>query len=468
MVFLFVGELIGRFHPVLVHLPIGILLIACVFQWLAVREKFTGLLNAVPLLLLLGGICAVFSCISGYLLSKQTDYNESLISRHQWLGISTAAASFGVYYLNYIKASARYLRWSGIVLFSLITITGHLGGSLTHGEDYLSEVWNSGDSKPVKLPAIPNIQQAVAYKDVVMPIFEARCYTCHGATKQKGKLRLDSQTAIEKGGEDGAVLVAGKPEQTEFIKRLMLSMEAKKHMPPKNNAQLSGEEIALLHWWVEQGADFSKKIKDIPQPPKLQAVLVALQEGKTGMIASKISELPEQSVAAADQSAIQALQKKGVVVVPVAQGSNYLAVNFISALAAHDSLARLLPPLQKQIVSLKMDGVKLSDAGISILAACTQLRRLQLNNTGINDAQLAKLSTLTSLQSINLVGTSVTPRGLAALSTLTNLKNIYIYKSAITQADRDYLAKLKGITVDTGNYAVPTLPSDTTLVTKPQ
>ena len=50
----------------------------------------------------------------------------------------------------------------------------------------------------------------VDYARDVQPIFAARCYECHGPARQKGGLRLDGPAAILKGGESGAVVVAGK------------------------------------------------------------------------------------------------------------------------------------------------------------------------------------------------------------------------------------------------------------------
>jgi uncharacterized membrane protein/mono/diheme cytochrome c family protein len=469
MMILSVADVIGRFHPVLVHLPIGILILACIFQWLSLKKKFIGLQAAIPLMFLWGGITAVFSCITGYLLSQSADYSMQLVNRHQWLGISTAAIALGIYFFYRKNFSRKILSYGTVLLFGLITITGHLGGSLTHGEDYLTELWQGGAAKPVALAPVPNIQEAVAYKDVITPIFEARCISCHGATKQKGKLRLDSRSGIEKGGEDGLVLVAGKPEESEIIKRLLLSMDAKKHMPPINKAQLSAEEIAVLHWWIGKGADFTVQVKNIEQPAKIKPALLAMQSGKYGVTATQVADVPAALVAAGDKASITALQQAGVTVIPVAQNSNYLSVNFISAMAVNDQLIRQLLPLANQLIWLKMDGLKLSDSAIAVLVECKQLRRIFLNNSTITDLQLQKFTSLVNLQSMQLVGTPVTVKGLAALTPLKQLKHIFIYKTAIAPADLAALQKtLKGIQIDTGNYKVPTLPTDTVIVTEPQ
>src|SRR5829696_4942435 len=56
----------------------------------------------------------------------------------------------------------------------------------------------------------------------IKPIFAENCYKCHGAEKQKGKLRLDTVEAITKGGGEGKALEAGAPEDSPLYLRLVL------------------------------------------------------------------------------------------------------------------------------------------------------------------------------------------------------------------------------------------------------
>ena len=91
---------IGHFHPVLVHLPIGILLLAILFEFLSRREKYGSLTSAVELSWLLGGIAAAFSCVTGYMLSLSGEYEGDTLTRHQYLGIAVAVVSFLAFYLK--------------------------------------------------------------------------------------------------------------------------------------------------------------------------------------------------------------------------------------------------------------------------------------------------------------------------------------------------------------------------------
>lgn len=459
--------LIGRFHPVLVHLPIGILLLACVFQLLTVKNRFTLLQPAIPIMLGWGMISAVASCVSGYLLSRSGDYDGQLVDRHQWLGISVAIISLLFYILYRLSVGEVIARGIAAVLIVLIIITGHLGGSLTHGSDYLAEGWNSGDASGPALKPVPNIQEAVLYKDVVQPLLQARCYNCHGPNKQKGKLRLDQQDLIMKGGEDGKVLVPGKTDESKMIERLLLPVNDKDHMPPREKPQLTTTEISLLHWWISTGADFNRKVKELPQPEQIKPVLSSLQSGSP-IEENKTPDVPAKAVTPADPAMITRLKNAGVIVIPVAQKSNYLSVSFVTATKGADSLVKLLVSLQDQLVWLKLDHAAITDASLDDIVKCKALTRLHLSHTDITDKGVSKLQALPQLLSLNLVGTKVTAQGLLSLKGLKNLKHLYLYQSNVQAADWQALRQAFSATqLDSGKYLVPTLAEDTTIVKPP-
>ena len=81
---------LGRFHPLLVHLPIGILLLAVLFAWLGRWQRFQHLKAVVPFALLMGTLAAIFSCVTGYLLSLSGEYDLQALNQHRNLGIAVA------------------------------------------------------------------------------------------------------------------------------------------------------------------------------------------------------------------------------------------------------------------------------------------------------------------------------------------------------------------------------------------
>ena len=134
----------GYFHPLMVHLPIGFLLLAILMDLLAYRSAFLQYRAAVPMTLFLGFVAALLSCVTGYLLANSGDYDFSSLQTHQKAGWIVAGASGGLWLLNVVffrKQSQAGSRWMSALLLALgglIAYTGHQGGSLTHGSDYLS------------------------------------------------------------------------------------------------------------------------------------------------------------------------------------------------------------------------------------------------------------------------------------------------------------------------------------------
>ena len=465
--FLSISEFIGHLHPVLVHLPIGILLLACLFIWQSRKDRYEHLQPAINTILLIGMISAIFSCITGFILSQTGDYDEKLVNLHQWMGISVAAISILTYWLRKI---AFPMKWqfplSGLLLI-LIFITGHLGGSLTHGSDYLTQplkdLSGPADSIIVKRKFIPDIQQAVLYADLVQPVLEGKCYGCHGPRRQKGKLRMDHPEMLMKGGKDGIVVIAGKPGESLLIKRILLPEEDEHHMAPKDKPQLSEIEIKLLQWWISQGADFTKKVKDVQQPENIKSVLLALQTDTATKV--EIPDIPVKPVEKAQEGAVQKLRDRGVVVLPVSQSSNWLDANFITAVDVTDADMALLIPIRNQLTWLKLGGTRIDDSALIVIGQCRNLIRLQLDHTAITDSGMERLNSLNKLQTLNLVGTKITKAGLMKLRNLQELKSLFLFQTAVNRKDWVQLKKVfPRVELDSGGYSIPYIKADTMIV----
>ena len=154
-----------------------------------------------------------------------------------------------------------------------------------------------------------------------------------------------------------------------------------------------------------------------------------------------------------------------MVVLPVAQNSNYLMANFVTATGIKEEDLKLLLPIKKQLIWLKLNDSQIGDAGMSLLNQCTNLRLLQLSHTLVTDKGLNELSHLKELESLNLVGTKVTVNGVLALKTLPKLKSLYLYQTRVSGGDWQRLkANFPKTVLDSGGYVVPTLKSDTTVV----
>ena len=107
----------------------------------------------------------------------------------------------------------------------LLAWTAHQGGSLTHGDKYLTEYLPG----PLKRLGGMGTVQAKAfdfpdsfYARHIYPIFDANCVVCHGEEKVKGGLRLDTYDRLMRGGKEGAVIIPGKPERSILLERITL------------------------------------------------------------------------------------------------------------------------------------------------------------------------------------------------------------------------------------------------------
>lgn len=107
------------------------------------------------------------------------------------------------------------------------------------------------------LPALlllTTTSHAVDFAKAVYPVLQRACFECHGHEVQKGKLRLDTNAALQH-----KAIVAGKPEQSELIRRVSLPKGDKEAMP-KRGEHLKAAEIENLKAWIAAGAKWPESI----------------------------------------------------------------------------------------------------------------------------------------------------------------------------------------------------------------
>jgi uncharacterized membrane protein/mono/diheme cytochrome c family protein len=271
-------HILGRLHPLMVHFPIGLLVIALLFEFLTLGGKRSSLRDGIALMVYVGTIAAILSSIFGYLLSINEDYSGELLLQHQRLGIATSVLSSITSATLYLssKNSFQNLLLYRIMLFLTVvsvSIAGHLGASLTHGEGYIFGVLADEDSN-YDLDQIKSTLAELSTKDSltssqkedlnleVRAILAHNCYQCHSEYKKKGELALDSKRGVFQGGENGAIIVAGLPQSSEFYKRITLPSNHKEVMPKKGKT-LAKSEIELIELWIAQGAYWSDRAVNV-------------------------------------------------------------------------------------------------------------------------------------------------------------------------------------------------------------
>ena len=266
-------QFLGRFHPFVVHLPVGLILLVPVLE-LAGRTR-PSLREAAMFVLGL----SVFSCLLavtlGYLLAYGGGDAGAGVSRHMWSGI---ALTIAVSLCALLRGSSGGLRGFYPYMLAcallLLAWTAHQGGSLTHGDKYLSEYMPAPLKRLAggRLPARPPDFPDSFYARHLYPIFEAKCVVCHGEQKVKGGLRVDSYDLLMRGGTEGAVIIPGKPERSILLQRITLPPDHKKFMPGEGKPPLKPEEIAWIRAWIAQGAS--------PELKSLEGVVVPQEQSQ--------------------------------------------------------------------------------------------------------------------------------------------------------------------------------------------
>lgn len=237
---------LGRLHLIFLHFPIGLLVVACVFGAWGHWKADTRHRDAVYYSLFLGALAATLSAGFGWMLAQDGGYEALLLQRHQWLGFATAGLAWVAWFLRENRLFLPFLSLTTVVMI----LAGHFGGTLTHGENYLTNPPSTSKA------AAANLQQqgdSATIESRAQAILTEKCVKCHNPAKKKGALLLDSPEGIRKGGKHGPCVVAGNPDSSRIIQRILLPVHEEAHMPPKGRQQLTPDEIAVLKDWVLKG-----------------------------------------------------------------------------------------------------------------------------------------------------------------------------------------------------------------------
>ena len=141
-----VWKLLGRLHPIAVHLPIGVILFAAFLEILIIFKKHAAYRHAIQLSLLIGLIAGIFSAVSGLMLSAEGDHASPLLLRHQWMAMGVLCLSGWAWFRHadlLQHPTNPGIKFFRIILFTnvlLLLIATYFGASITHGTNYWSTV----------------------------------------------------------------------------------------------------------------------------------------------------------------------------------------------------------------------------------------------------------------------------------------------------------------------------------------
>lgn len=430
---------IGRMHPLVLHFPLVVLMLYGLWVILVEKPESTRW-NAelADTLLLIGTFTASIAAFSGFILSKEAGYETDALFWHKWLGVTISLVSIIWYsfqkYLNPWTIKSKLVA-GGFLL--ILFIGGHLGGNLTHGEDFLiSPLSPSADAERVA------IEDAKVFQDLVQPVLEQKCLSCHNAEKSKGNLQMQTQALLTKGGKSGVLWDTTKADLGLLISRLHLPLEDKKHMPPRGKVQLTDEEVVLLAAWVKEGSRFDQMVSSLsPQSPVYTYAQNVLGGGRTE---------EQYDFSSADPDEIAKLNSTYRLIRPLSAESPALFVNFYNRANFKSEDLEALMPLKDQIISIDLSKMPVKDADLKVLAKFPELRKLILNFTEITGGTLDELRKLEKLRELSLSGTAVKMGQVKALTAFPSLKKVYVWSTKLSIEELAQLKKERKITYETG------------------
>jgi hypothetical protein len=416
-------QFFGRFHPALLHLPIGLILLVPVLEIGGARRA--ALRDAADFVLRAALVVAVPTLALGYMLAYGSGNSGTTVTRHMWGAI---ALCIGLMLCLLTRPSwttrTKPRAYPALLTVTLLTLIwmSHQGGSITHGSDYLTHFMPAALRPVFGIHSEETASPDSFYARHIHPVLDAKCVSCHNSSNAKAGLRLDTYDRLMRGGHDGAVIMPGRPETSMLLARVTLSPSDKHFMPAEGRTPLTSDEISWIRAWIRAGAS-----------PTVAAV--------PGVnIAADHSDAPAQPVG--DYSVlmpeIQRMQQaQGAKLVPVSsKPSDGLILRTVDiAPSFGDTQLAQFQKFAPYIVEAELGRTAVTDAAFDTLRTFTHLRALHLEGTSVTGSGLAKLSSLTELTYLNLSGTNVTPQSVAVLKTMPHLRHLYLFNTPAQPAE---------------------------------
>ena len=396
---------LGNFHPVVLHLPIGAFLFTLL---LFAYQKFTKIKLTIPIRLglIFSFISAIVSSILGFILQFYGEYDNSLVNFHMWLAVITTLLIGLIYFLHKKNEDNKYIAHSFVSAVIFMTVTGHYGGSITHGKDYL------------KLPEINQTVRFVSYDsihvydDVVSTIIDSKCVKCHNMSKSKGGLMLTSEEQMNKGGENGKIFLANNSSDSKLYTYLNLPLNDKMHMPPDGNSQLTENEKNIIKMWIDSGAQFDgfTKIVDDDYSNEILNYLPPLVA----------------SVNPPSKNSLIKLIESNFRIERISIESNFIDLKY-DGTSFGSKQFNLLLKVSENIQRLDLSNIDFSMINSTKLKKLKNLKYLNLTNTNFNSKDLYNIPE--TVEILILSKNNIEPENLLEISSRPQLKKVFAYNT---------------------------------------
>ncbi len=439
---------LGRFHPLVVHFPVVLVLLALLFE-LAQRFRIiatTAVTIGVMLGLALAG--SLMSVGMGLLLYNTGEYTGAVMQGHFWGGVLlTSALALAVFlFLSFRQSRTQSLYrgyLSSLVLANAILLyTSHQGGSLTHGSEYLTEHMPTFSLVAEAAWKPKPTEEMLVYNDVLVPVLKGKCMSCHNENKAKGDLIMTSYQALLKGGKgEHPTLVPGSAAKSDMYRRALLPPDNDDRMPPKGKPGLSKEEIELMAWWINHGADTTLRVPQMVADQRIKPVVVSYLSVLEAQQRTRF--LQRQSREKMLQE-LPARKRKNVVLQsdPFDEKGIHLSMPFPAATFQDEDILAV-QPLFPSITKASFMGSDISDDALYHVGQMGSLRELYLQQTQIDGSGLIHLSALKNLRLLDLSKTKINDGQLLHVLQLPALEDLYLYDTGVSKEVVEAIRKNK-------------------------
>lgn len=468
---------LGNMHPLVLHLPIGIVFLTLVMEtlgWISFGKyrpvTTVGLFFAI--------ITGTIACVTGYVDMHADGYasmKEGVFTisepwaDHMWAGIGFVGV-LSLAFLSRVWSPEKGGRNPiyAILLFGAAGVMGfgaHIGGEKVHGatgvEKIVQELTGTGeavaDGEEAAADALRVFKEPkdrLAYADVIIPILESRCLACHAEdTKKKGGLLMDSWGNLLAGGGSAPeimTLVPGDVKMSYMVEVLHLDEDDDMFMPPpsKKREPMPDSERAIIKWWVgalakgdkledktlsemEAPAEIIEAASKLVSPEELAAMAAEKEAAANAIVEAKKKE--REALDSALGALKQDEQLKNAINY-VSQDSSELEFTAVSLRKSMtDEQFVKLAPVAASLSALRLGATSVSEGAlVANLPKMKNLRQLNLSQTAVTDAGLDAVARLENLEWLNLYDTAVTDAGIAKLKGLTKLEKLYLWNSKAT------------------------------------
>lgn len=445
---------LGRFHPLIVHFPIALLIMVALLEWGSLLLKRPHWRIAVAPILVFAALGAVFSVVHGTLLVAGNGQMSATTEQHLWAG-----AAFTILVLLLVPIRCMLSRskhkaagipyHAGLILaLPTLMVASHLGGNLTHGPDYLvaympEPLKHSLASLPSPLPefiglpigkltdtleASSQTREISLYQALFQAPLEKHCVSCHNPGKIRGGLLMHTLEKLMEGGESGPAIQLGNLDKSELYQRITLDRDDPYFMPPDGKPPLPDATVSQLKWWIESGLPGETSISAIEDAPEV--VLQALQPLRTANSGPPPSAPVDFDGWNEHQLNTINAQIPGRILPLSRQAKDGLSLITAGVGADFDDQAlATIAPLANSLREADLGRTQITDSGLQHLAKWQNLRSLKLDHTRIDGTGLQHLEALAHLETLNLYQTELSGQGLNSIAKIPNLRQLYLSPS---------------------------------------